>query len=104
MSEKREAYSELLPETRDALQKVINEFRRVQTIQGQLITFLIAGMRALADKAGLDSQEIQPWIEPAQAHGLEILGVHIGQEEVSAEERYEHEGIKVWDGVAKPHA
>lgn len=101
-------YSDWHPKTLAAYQETILEITRVQRINANFMIVSIAFMREAMEKKLINPEDLAQWIQPAQEHGLALLGIDVDIEsapdpnaELSAEERYEREGLQVWDGKSK---
>lgn len=105
---KKQAYMDWWPQTLAAYQQSITEIIRVHTNNATVDVVTLAALRALMDKGQLTLEEISALTDAAQQIGLELIGISFQNvdpnAELSAEERYQHEGLEEWDGQSISHS
>lgn len=103
---KKQAYMDWWPQTLAAYQETIQELVRVETNNATVTVVMIAGLRALMDAGYITLEQLEALVDPAQHVGLELIGITLRKvdpdAELSAEERYELEGVEEWDGQRIP--
>lgn len=103
--EKKTEYMDWWPQTLRAYQETIMELVRVHTNNATVDVVSLCAIRVLLDKKLISLEEIADLTDVAQELGLEMIGIKFQEadpnQEISAEERYEMEGLQVWDGRSK---
>ena len=84
-----------------SLEEVLGDIYAHLETHGVSISLVLGVVMALLEKGVVTEKELMENWEVVARNGLAALGIEPQDEEISAEDRYEAEGIKVWDGTPK---